>query len=118
VDAHVTVCSISIPRTAPSIEWEGDSVVVATLLTWSTGLACDTSYVVDSSELTTRSDTPRRTTDRPQVVDTAICMYMSGLSGILLGRPIAPDRCIPQNTLVVPARRTTSCTLDAHVGNR
>ena len=32
-------------------------------------------------------------------------MYTSGASGIRLGRPIAPDRCMPQNTLVVPANR-------------
>ena len=38
-------------------------------------------------------------------------MYMSGASGILLGKPIAPERCIAQKMEVVPASRISTYSI-------
>lgn len=81
------------------------------------GLVVLTSQLLPSVLAESRRVRPMSTTHSPHVVETAICMYMSGASGILLGRPIAPDRCIPQKTEVVPKRSTSSWILDTHSGS-
>lgn len=76
-----------------------------------------TSHAVPSVLAESSSVSPSTTIDSPHVVDTAMCIKRSGASGILRGNPIAPDRCIPQKTDVVPTRSTTSWMRDAHSGN-